>query len=92
MEMNNGVEEYVSLFQQVKEKVGDVSAACLIVEQIGKDKRTEQLQQSFNGSKPVRKATYKQRRLLNALGVDTPQDLSVVEASKLIEETKARGS
>lgn len=53
--------------------------------------KTEQLQQSFNGSvKPARRATYKQRRLLNALGVDIsdPDQLSVAEASKLIEEAK----
>lgn len=90
MEIQNGVEEYVGLFNEVRKNVNTDDLAIALVEQIAKDRRTELLSQRAN--RVERRATWKQRQFLKSLGVNVPEGLTSFEASKLIEEAKPRAS
>ena len=91
MEMQNKMTEYVDLFEEIRGKVGDDQIAVALVEQVGKDSRTELLRanraaNSENGDPTA--ATAKQIAFLKRLGVDVPAGVSKEEASELIDQAQ----
>ena len=87
-EVQDKLDRYVDLLDQIKQRVGDNETAKALLGEIAKDLRMEQIQQerSFNGSAP---ATPAQLRYLGRLGAAIPEGLTRSQASKLIDSTKA---
>jgi hypothetical protein len=87
IEMENKIEEYANLLAKIKSKIQDSNEAVAIMEQIGKDRRTELIQSSQN-SVAVSPATEKQRNYLKSLGIEFDESISKKEASDLIQQSK----
>lgn len=91
----NAVEQYVTLFNEVKTRVNDDQAAVSILEQIGKDSRVEKMLEQ-RGIGAVRAdslengeslASWKQMNYLKSLGVTVPdRPLTRTEAPTMIDE------
>ena len=69
IEMENKIEEYANLLEQIKKQIPDSSEAVAILNQIGKDKRTELIQASQNPSNDE-SATEKQKKYMGSLGME----------------------
>lgn len=88
-EIQMKVDFYADAFEKANAKLGNVELASLIVQQIGKDLRTAQIQGSSgnsgnsNGDVP---ATPKQLAYLERLGVPFEEGISKKQASELIDE------
>ena len=87
--MNEKINYYVSLLEQIKQQVSDSETAIAILQQIGKDSRMEKIQskQASENSKDE-PATSKQLGFLKDLGVEIKPGLSKQEASDLISGAK----
>lgn len=95
--VDDRVEQYVRLFEVIKNRVGDDHLAIAILDQCGKDFRVAQMRegdrgdrsgQSSNGDAP---ATPKQLAFLEKLQVRfDPKNLTKIEASQLIDEAQSR--
>ena len=85
MEIQNKIEEYASLLDQIKTRIQDSNEAVVILEQIGKDKRTELIQglQNSNSDTP---ATEKQKKYMDSLGIEYSDDVTKKDASGMIEQ------
>lgn len=85
---------YLKNYNEVFAKVGDKDVALFILSQVAKDRRTAEINKtagSGNGSSSgVEKATQSQLNYLQKLGIEAKQNLSKVEASKLIDEAKGK--
>ena len=87
------VDFYADAFEKANARVGNGELASLIVQQIGKDLRTAQIQGASgnsgnsNGDVP---ATPKQLAYLKRLGVPFEEGLSKKQASELIDEAKGQ--
>lgn len=92
------LDQYVALFTRIGERVGDDRAACVILDQIGKDSRVRAMngdhgmaagsveRRVVHGDEP---ATDSQRKFLKRLGVkEVPTDRQ--HASELIDAAKKR--
>ncbi len=83
------VDFYADAFEKANAKLGNAELASLIVQQIGKDLRTAQIQGgsgnsgNSNGDVP---ATPKQLAYLQRLGINVPAGLSKQQASELIDK------
>ena len=91
MEMQNRMTEYVDLFEEVRGKVGDDQIAVALVEQVGKDSRTELLRANRAASSEdvdPTAATRKQIGFLKRLGVEVPAGVSKQDASELIDQAQ----
>ncbi|MCH8823242.1 MAG: hypothetical protein IH984_07000 [Planctomycetes bacterium] len=86
------VDFYADAFEKAQARVGDGELASLIVQQIGKDLRTAQIQgasgKSSNSNGDVL-ATPKQLAYLKQLGVTVEEGISKKQASELIDEAVA---
>ena len=87
--MSGKINYYVSLLEKIEQKVSSPEKAMAILQQIGKDCRTERIQSSqvseYSGNEP---ATEKQLEFLKDLGVEVTPGLTKQEASDLISEAK----
>lgn len=75
---------YVDAFEEAKRQVGDAHVAAVLVQELAKDARMNQIQkdrQSFNEGA----ATNKQIEYLRKLGVQIPLGLNKKEASEMID-------
>ncbi len=82
-EMKKKVEEYLSILQELEGKVSDSSTAIAVLQEIAKDRRSEQINgQKSNGSR----ATLKQKTLLDKLNVVYDEEISKAEASRLLDQ------
>ena len=82
------LDKYLELLNKIKEKVKNEQTAGILLSEIAKDKRREQVNQKgvFNGNAP---ATEKQKAYLNNLGAAVPEGLTRQQASTLIDNAKA---
>lgn len=87
MEFNvqDRVEEYVEILDQIRPKVESEEAAVAILHEACKDRRSEFLKKDER--KPRSNlATEKQKRLMDDRGIRYPNDVSCKEASRLINQ------
>jgi len=82
------VEGYLWLFEQIKEKSGSETVALALLQEIGKDRRMEEMQEAKNNEP----ATAKQKRFMDDLGIKYPKTVTKKEASALIDEELGRNS
>jgi len=85
------VEEYLEVYERIKQVIQSDEVGAAIIEQIGKDTRCAWLMNgrsngNGNGDEP---ATEKQLGFLKKLKVELPANLSKREASRLIDEAQA---
>ncbi len=85
------LEKYLDLLERIKTKVKDEQTAVIILTEISKDRRMEEMRQQKGGSKNNGPATEKQLGYLKKLGIDLSQqpNLTRAEASALIDKTVA---
>ena len=91
MEMRNRMTEYVDLFKEARNKVGDDQIALAVLEQVGKDCRVERMNspaRSKASSGGSSQATEKQVAFLKQLGVEAPAGVSKQGASELIDQAQ----
>ena len=87
--MNKKIDYYVSLLEQIEQKVSDPQKAIAVLQQIGKDSRMEKIQsERAQDNSTDELATPKQLEFLKDLGVDVKPGLAKQEASDLIAEAK----
>ena len=87
IEMENKIEEYANLLVQIKKQIPDSSEAVAVLNQIGKDKRTELTQASQNlNPNSDSPATEKQKKYMDSLGIEYGDDVTKKEASDMIEQ------
>ncbi len=96
-EINGRVAEYVDLFQQIKEQVGDDQVAMGLVTEVSKDRRVQQLREERRGDKPMavlyseeQPATPKQLEFLKDLGLRVPRNVTKRRASEMLDEALAK--
>ena len=83
------IDYYVSLLEQIEQKVSDSQKAIAVLQQIGKDSRMEKIQsERAQDNSTDELATPKQLEFLKDLGVDAKPGLAKQEASDLIAEAK----
>ena len=87
IEMENKIEEYANLLEQIKKQIPDSSEAVAILNQIGKDKRTELIQGLQNPTSDL-PATEKQKKYMDSLGIVYDDSVTKKEASDMIEQSK----
>jgi len=82
------LDDYLELLEKIKEKTQDERAGTVLLTEIAKDRRMQQIRQerNFSGTAP---ATEKQISFLKNLGAVIPEGLTRQRASRLIEDTKA---
>ena len=85
------VDEYLKLYDDIKDRTGDERIALSILQEVNKDIRMAQIREEReNGNdKP---ATEKQLNYLKKLGVDVSVDLTKKQASALIDEALEKES
>ncbi|MCC6680485.1 MAG: hypothetical protein IT445_06240 [Phycisphaeraceae bacterium] len=88
------VQDYLELYQHVKEKTGSDDVALAVLEQVGKDRRTELMsttkQPKGEAGDNDAEASWKQVNYLKRLGVAVPEGCSKKQASELIDQALAR--
>jgi len=82
------VEGYLWLFEQIKEKSGSETVALALLQEIGKDRRMEEMQEAKNNEP----ATSKQKKFMDDLGIKYPKTVTKKEASALIDEELGRNN
>ena len=84
---------YMEAFEQIREKVGDDHIAAVLLQEIAKDNRMEQMRTERNGQPTSNlPATDKQLAYLHRLGVEVPNQLTKQEASELIDQATAKAA
>ncbi|HCJ67694.1 MAG TPA: hypothetical protein DHV62_10380 [Elusimicrobia bacterium] len=78
------VEEFNAIFEKLTGK-GKTQAAIGILQEMGKDRRFQEIVNRKNGNNNEQ-ATEKQKNFLRGLGVEFPENISKKEASALINE------
>ena len=79
-------EDYVDAYADIMASVADKDVALTILVEVAKDRRTAEI----NGGKAAKKATPKQLDYLENLGIKVRPGLTSAEASRQIDEAKAR--
>ncbi len=83
-ETRNSINQYVKIYDAIKEKAHSAEAAIAILQEIGKDKRSKIIAEASD-KEP---ATEKQKNYLKDLGVEFADSITKKEASDLIEQSK----
>jgi len=93
-DMQSKVDEYLKLFERIKQKTSDEATAVSILQEISKDRRTAEIREereAKNGEAKVREpATPKQKQFMKKLNIKFPADVTKQEASVLIDEERGR--
>ena len=90
MEMETNANNYLQVFEELKNRVGSADVALALTQEIGKDGRVEKMRGNGNSRATSSvAATAKQIGLLKHLGVSVPEGLTKAGASELIDETRA---
>jgi hypothetical protein len=82
------LDEYLGLLEDIKEKTRDEKTALALLQEISKDRRTEQIRierDTRNGGRNGDMATDRQKSFLKKLGIDFAQDITKKPASFLID-------
>jgi len=92
------IEDYVEEYKQILgalERVGvhDPDAARIILQERGRDRRTERIGEEKRASSTGEKdepATEKQKKFMDSLGIDYPADITKSEATRAISRAEGR--
>jgi hypothetical protein len=91
------LEEYAELFNKIKARTGDSTAAGVILQEMARDARGERARRERQAGKGLARdpignepATAKQCDWLEDLGVLVPRDCTKAQASELIGQALAR--
>jgi hypothetical protein len=76
---------YIELFEEISKKVTNEATAGIILTEIAKDRRTEQMKKERE-SKNSDTVTFRQKKCMQNLGIEFPDDITRKEASILIQE------
>lgn len=79
------LESYIELYDEIREKSESDSAAVAILQEIGKDRRSNQIREE-KASVNHELATEKQKRFMKRLGIRFPAGVTKKEASVLLDE------
>ena len=79
------LENYVELYDEIREKTESDEAAVAIFQEMGKDKRSNRIREE-RSSVQHKPATEKQKRLMRKLGMNFPDGLTTKEASELLRQ------
>ncbi len=87
-EVQTKIDFYADAFEKANAKLGNAELASLIVQQIGKDLRTAQIQGTGgnSGNSNGTQATPKQLAYLRRLGVPFEEGITKQRASEMIDE------
>ena len=88
IDIQSRVEEFACLFDQIKQRFSEDTAAIAVLQEIKKDMRMSNIQYQRANNKTA-PATEKQLGYLKTLGVTVPEGVTKQQASKLIEDAKA---
>ena len=92
-EKQSTLENYTAVFSKIKENVKDEQAAALILQEVARDQRAQQMRAERQAERQKRDgepATQKQREFLQDLEMPIPEGLTKQEASALIDKGKER--
>ncbi len=81
--------EYLQIYEDLKEKTGDDRAALTLLQEVAKDRRTEEIR-GEREAKNNEPATAKQIKFMKKLGMGIPEGVTKKEASMLIDEELGR--
>ena len=91
------VNHYIQLFETIRNKVGDDHLAVALLEQCGRDMRVAQMRSNDRAERRVSTANHeapasdRQLAFLGRLNVkNVPKNLSMAQASRMIDEAQAR--
>src|SRR3990170_3917800 len=84
-----GAAEYLDLYNQIKSMAADRDVALVILQEIAKDLRTNQIRQEKQ-QRAQGPATSRQKAYLDRLGVDFDANITSAQASQLIDEARER--
>ena len=76
---------YIELYDEIREKTDSDSAAVAILQEMGKDHRSNQIREE-KATVNHEVATDKQKRFMKRLGISCPAGVTKKEASALIDE------
>ena len=76
---------YLELLDEIKDKTEDEGTAVVVLQEISKDRRMEEMRQDREAKNSV-PATDKQKRFMKRLGINYPKTITKQEASVLIDE------
>jgi hypothetical protein len=76
---------YIELFEEISKKVTNETTAGIILTEIAKDRRTEQMKKERE-SKNSDAVTFRQKKCMQNLGIEFPENITRKEASVLIQE------
>jgi hypothetical protein len=86
------LDEYLGLLEDIREKTDDERTAMAILQEISKDRRTEQIRMERetrnnvrNGGRTGDLATDRQKSFLKKLGIEFAKDITKKQASFLID-------
>ena len=93
--MENDIQQrldgYLDLMNVIKEKTGDDRAALVLLQEIARDRRSEQIREERE-KRNGEPATDKQKKFMKKLGIDFPDTVTKKEASILIDEELGKES
>lgn len=80
---------YLELLGEIKGKTEDERTAAVVLQELSKDRRMEEMRQEREEKNSV-PATDKQNKFMTRLGIDYPKTVTKQEASQLIDEELGR--
>ena len=83
-ETRKNISQYIELYDAIQEKTNSDEVAIAILQEIGKDKRSNLFEEASNDEL----ATEKQKNYLKDLGVEFDDSITKKEASDMIEQSK----
>lgn len=86
------LDAYTSLFQTLKQRLGDAGVATAILQEVARDRRAQQIRDERQAKQTKvdgEAATQKQLEFLKDLKMDIPQGLTKQAASLLIDQGQA---
>ena len=79
------VDNLLELFEAIKQKAGDDHVALALLQEICKDRRSDEIRQERKG-KDDNAVTERQKQFMKELGIKFPKNITKQEASALINE------
>jgi len=77
--------KYIELFEEIFKKIENESVAVTLLTEISKDRRSEQMKNERQ-TKNSDAVTFKQKKCMQNLGIEYPENITRKEASVLIQE------
>ena len=82
--IQKSIDQHIELYDAIQEKSPSEEVAIAILQEIGKDKRSQMFAETRDGEL----ATEKQKNYLRDLGVEFGDSISKKQASDMIEQSK----